>query len=353
MSDDGWGFADMYGMDEPGDEAPEEITDITSDDWRNILVIGRATSDGVYGETLSLIGHAKYLADELGCRVEVLLMGENLDAATAAICKYPVDNLYRVAAPDYAPLDHTGSIVAEVVRKRRPELVLGFQSRSGDAIIPYAAHRLGAGFLLGATEVRMDTMERRARVVCQGKNKEFQLQVECLSAPAFVSVQRGLFRAPLEDPYANTKVHDLDIDAGTFADVKILGQKDPPAATIETTERLVVAGARVRNADDLQAARELAVAFGAVFGVTQAVVDRGLAAPEDAIVGVLDRKALAAKLVVSVGCTGSLDMLEGVANAGTLVAIASGDNDPINDRAVYRVAGSVQEAVAEVLAALG
>lgn len=348
MSDDGWGFADMYGMDEPDDAAEQDLADVTSDDWRNILVIGRATADGVFPETLGLVGHAKYLADELGCRVEVLLMGESLDAATDALQKFPVDNLYRVAAPDYAPLDHTAGIVAEVVRKRRPELVLAFQSRSGDAIVPYAAHRVGAGFALGAKEVSIDTMERRTRVVHQGKNPEFQNVTEFLAAPAFVSVQRGLFRAPMEDPYASTKVHDLDIDAGKIAAITVHGHADPAAPTIETAERVVVAGARVRSAEDLQAARALAAAMGAVFGVTQAVVDRGLSS-DDPIVGVLDRKTAAAKLVIAVGCTGSLEMLEAVADAGTLVAVASGNNDPINDRALYRVPGSVQESCAAVI----
>ncbi len=342
MSDDGWGFADMYGMDEPSDSGGEELADVTSDDWRNILVIGRATNDGVYGETLSLVGHARYLADELGCRVEVLLMGGSLDAATEALQKYAVDNLYRVAAPDYAPLDHTAGIVAEVVRKRRPELVLAFQSRSGDAIVPYAAHRVGGGFALGAKEVSIDTMERRVRVVHQGKNPDFQIVTEFLDAPAFVTVQRGLFRAPMEDPYATTNVHDLDIEIGRVADVRVLGQNDPPPATVETAERLVVAGARVRNADELDAARRLATTLDAVFGVTQAVVDRGLSS-DDPVIGVLDRTS-GAKLVLAVGCTGSLEMLEAVADAGTLVAIASGDHDPINDRALYRVPGSIPDA---------
>ncbi len=351
MSDDGWGFADMYGMDEPGDDDASELVDVASEDWRNIMVIGRATKTGVYGETLSLVGHARYLADELGCRVEVLLIGTDLDAATETLGKYPVDNVYRVAVPDYAPLDQTATVVAEAVRKRRPELVLAFQSRSGDAIIPYAANRMGAGFALGASEVSIDTMERTTRVVHQGKNPEFRIVTEMLAAPAFVSVQRGLFRAPMEDPYATTKIHDLDIDVGKVADVKVLGHNDPPVPTVETAERVVVAGARIRGTNDLDAARKLAEALNAVFGVTQAVVDRGLS-DSDPIIGVLDRKTSAAKLVVGVGCTGSLEMLEAVAGAGTLVAVASGDNDPINDKAAYRVAGSVQDAVQAVIDSL-
>ena len=111
MSEDGWGFADMYGMDDDKPSAASDLADVTSDDWRNILVLGRATSDGVYPETLALVGRARHLADELGCRVEVVLVGEALDAATEVLKKYPIDNVYRIEAPTYAPIDHTAKVL--------------------------------------------------------------------------------------------------------------------------------------------------------------------------------------------------------------------------------------------------
>lgn len=351
--DDGWGFADMYGMDEPDDGDGEALADVQSDDWRNILVLGRATKTGVYPETLSLVGHAKYLADGLGCRVEVLLIGEDLDAATKVLGNYPVDHIYTVQAPDYAPIDHTAKILYEVVRKRRPELVLVFQSRTGDAVTPYAAHKLGAGFALGASKVDIDTMDRKTMVTHQGKNTKFQVVTQFIDTPAFVSVQRGLFRVPMEDPYSTTKVHPLDVDVGAIAPITVKGQREPPEPTVENCERLVVAGSRIRNGDDLAAARDLATKLDAVFAITRAVKDRGLAGDDDVVIGSRARvHARMAKLIIGVGCTGSLDVMEAFPDITTLVAVASGASDPINQRAAYRVAGSVDEAVAAVLAGL-
>ncbi len=348
--DDGWGFADMYGMDEPDDGDSKALDDVKSDDWRNILVLGRATKTGVFPETLSLVGHAKYLADGLGCRVEVLLIGEDLDAATKVLGNYPVDNIYTVKAPDYAPIDHTAKILYEVVRKRRPELVLVFQSRTGDAITPYAAHKLGAGFTLGASKVDIDTMDRKTMVTHQGKNTKFQVVTQFLDAPAFVSVQRGLFRVPMEDPYGTTKVYPLDVDVGAIAPIEVKGHRDPSQPTVENCERLVVAGSRIRNAEDLASARALATKLDAVFAITQSVKDRGLASDDDVVIGARARThAELAKLVVGVGCTGSLEVLEALPEHTTLVAVASGDSDPINGRAAYRVAGTVADAVAAVL----
>jgi electron transfer flavoprotein alpha subunit len=351
--DEGWGFADMYGMDEVEDAAPSDISDVESEDWRNILVLGRATGRTIYPETLSLVGHAKYLADGLGCRVEVLLIGEDLEDAVKILEKYPVDNVYTVQAPDYAPIDHTAKILYEVVRKRRPELVLVFQSRTGDAICSYAAHKLGAGFTLGAKRVEIDTMKRRTTVTHQGKNPKLQVLTEFLHAPAFVSVQRGLFRVPVEDPYGTTKLHPVEIDAGELADIQVKGRDPPPAATLATAERVVVAGARVRNKQDLAASRALAVKMDAVFVVTRAVVDRGLAGDDDVVLGARERMfAKAAKVIVGIGCTGSLNTLEAFSEDATIVAVSSGSSDPINKRATYRIDGAVADSVAAIAAAL-
>ena len=222
MSEDGWGFADMYGMDDDKPSAASDLADVTSDDWRNILVLGRATSDGVYPETLALVGRARHLADELGCRVEVVLVGEALDAATEVLKKYPIDNVYRIEAPTYAPIDHTAKVLEAVVRKRRPELILVFQSRTGDAVTAYTANRLGVGFVIGATSIEIDPYERRVRATHIATNERFQTVTDFQSAPQFVSVQRGLFRAPLEDSFANVNVYDLEVDVGRTAKIDVL-----------------------------------------------------------------------------------------------------------------------------------
>lgn len=344
MSDDGWGFADIYGMDDDASKSGgKDLADVTSDDWRNILVLGRATKDGVYPETLALVGRARHLADELGCRVEVVLVGEELDAATDVLKRYPIDNVYRVQAPTYAPIDHTAKILEGVVRKRRPELILVFQSRTGDAITAYTANRLGVGFVIGATNVEIDTYERRVRATHIATNETFQTVTEFQSAPQFVSVQRGMFRAPLEDSFANVNVYDLDIDVGRTAQIDVLVAEDPPAATLADAATVVVAGARCQTAEEVDAARDLAKRLGAVFGVTRSVRDRGLGA-DDELVGWKDQH-LAARLILAVGVRGSLDTMEAFEGNPTVCAIASKTGDPILRRAAYVVPGEVAEAV--------
>lgn len=338
-----WGFADM--VDDNPDDLPAELTEIKSDDWRNILVLGRATNEGVYPETLALISHARYLADELGCRVEVALIGEDIEPAVEELKKYSVDNIYKVKAPKYAPIDQAGLLLEELIKKRRPEMVFIFQSRSGDALTAYVASRLGVGFVLGASKVAMDTMERRAIVTHQAGNTKFQTVTRMLHQPQLVSVQGGMFRAPMEDPYSSTKVYDVELDVAATK-VVVLGQKEPPAATLQNADKVLVAGSRIRNPEELQLARDLATKLGAVFGVTRAAVDRDFATAE-LIVGKMDN-CIAPRLLVCVGVTGSMEFTEGIHGKPTTVAIGVGDDDPILKHAAYRVLGSVAEGIAEL-----
>jgi len=350
------GFADLYGASsEP--VAQTALDDVKSSDWRNILVLGRATETGVYPETLALVGRARFLADEVGCRVEVLLIGSSLDAATTQLKRYPIDTIYRVTAPDYAPIDHTARILEQVVRKRRPELILVFQSRTGDAITAYAANRLGVGFTTGASKVEIDTAQRLAVVThdsgapADGARRPFQVVTAMRAAPQFVSVQRGLFRAPLEEPYSHVRVHDLAVEAGRLAPIRVLGQKPAPPSAIEQADRVLVAGARIQTKDELQLARELARRLGAVFGVTTGIVERGLAEPGDPVVGVYDR-SISPRLLVTVGVRGALDLLEAINGHPTVCAIGCDPEDPIGKRAAYMVVGTVRETAQSVLDAL-
>jgi electron transfer flavoprotein alpha subunit len=338
-----WGFADM--VDDSFDDAPTELTEIKSDDWRNILVFGRATTDGVYPETLALVSHARYLANELGCRVEVALIGEDIDAAVEVLKKYPIDNIYKVKAPKYAPIDQAGLLLEGLIKKRRPEMVFIFQSRSGDALTAYVASRLGVGFVLGASKVTMDTMERRAIVTHQAGNTKFQTVTRMLHQPQLVSVQSGMFRAPMEDPYSSTKIFDVELDVTTTS-VKVLGQKEPMARTLENADTVLVAGSRIRNKEEMQLAKDLAAKLGAVFGVTRAAVDRNFATA-DLIVGKMD-KCISPRLLVCVGVTGSMEFVEGIKGKPTTVAIGVGDDDPILKHAGYRVTGTLAEGIVEV-----
>lgn len=351
MVEEGWGFADIYALDERS-EKPEELADVQGEDWRNILVLGRATRDGVYPETLALVGRARYMADELGCRVEVLLVGQDLEPATEVLRKYPIDTLYRVPGPDYAPIDYAAKVLEAVVKKRRPELVMAFQSRTGDAVVAYTANRLGVGFVVGATDLRVDTSERRFVAVHPASDGRFLVTTEFLDAPQFVSVQRGLFRAPMEDPYASVRVHDLAVEPGRVAAVTVQERQPPPEPTLETAERVVVCGARVSSREDVAAARRLAERLDARFGVTRAVLDRGLVDDGDLLVGVMDHH-IQPRLLVCVGVRGSLDVTEAVRGNPTICAVANEDGDPLLRRATYMVRGAVPDAVRALLDALG
>lgn len=350
MADDLGGWGALYDTPAAPDAKAAGLDDVRATDWRNILVLGRATKDGVYPETLALVGRARFLADELGCRVEVLLVGEDLEPATQELQKYPINTVYRVKAPSYAPIDHTAKVLVEVVRKRRPELVLVFQSRTGDAVTAFAANRFGVGFALGASKVEIDTAERRAVVTHESGLSKFHVVTQFRSHPQFVSVQRGLFRAPLEDPYAAVKVHDLDIDPGRLASIKVLGQKPPAAATIANAERVVVAGARVQSKEELELVRDLARRLDAHFGVTLGILERGLGHGEP-VVGVGDQH-VAPKLLVTVGVVGALDFLEAIDGNPVICSIGCNPNDPIAKQAAYMVAGDVEAGVKAVLGAL-
>ena len=117
---------------------------------------------------------------------------------------------------------------------------------------------------------------------------------------------------------------------------------------IERSQILVVAGKGLRRLEDLDLLRELAELLGGELAATRGIVERGWL-PADRQIG-LSGRSVTPDLLIACGVSGSVQFLEGVRQARTIIAIDSDPGARILAVAHDPVLGDLYEIVPAVIA---
>ncbi|MFN2322904.1 MAG: electron transfer flavoprotein subunit alpha/FixB family protein [Trueperaceae bacterium] len=294
-----------------------------------------------------LVSAGRQLADALGVPVAGLVLGEgpDTDAATAALAGF-VPTLYRVADPVLAHGGHEARTraIADVARAKGARAVLLSANRSGQAVAPRVALRLGGALLEDATVVRVED----GAVVAERLTylSRAVATVRAVAEPVVVSVKPGAY------PVADRAEAD-----GVVESLAVVFEPSDAAATVQPAERaararvaleeadVVVCGGRgLGGADAFEAhAVGLADDLGGAVAATRAVVDAGWR-PYAEQVGQTG-KSVSPKLYFGLALSGAVQHLSGMNRSGVIVAVNKDADAPIFKVADYGIVGDVRAVV--------
>lgn len=298
----------------------------------DVLVVAEHLGGKVSDSTFELLGKARELADPLGGRAVVALLGApglvgELGAADVAVtCDHR-------ALADYSPEAYE-IVLAEMVAERQPRLVLvgtttagldlaGALSASWDApLASYVIQLYAEGGALVATaqiyggKMLAEVVLEAERTVCSVTAGSFPAAagrgagtpaVEVMAPPAALEDLRSSFLELIE-PEAG----DVDI---TTADV------------------LVSVGRGIGSQDNLELVQELADALGAPLSASRPVTDLGWL-PKTRQVGKSGLK-VKPRAYLAFGISGAPEHLEGMSDAELIIACNTDAKAPIFDVAHY------------------
>jgi electron transfer flavoprotein alpha subunit len=123
---------------------------------------------------------------------------------------------------------------------------------------------------------------------------------------------------PLEPRDADVRVEQAELDAPLDSAVTLLESRPAPAHDLDESDVVVCLGSELEPAD-IARARELAERGGAAVGATRTVCDRG-DLPRNRQLGLYGR-AVAPRLLVTVGVPGDFEELTGFVKADVIAAV--------------------------------
>ena len=329
----------------------------------NIFVYCEIEEGTVAEVSQELLTKGRTLANRLGCRLEAVVAGQQLDGIEKQVLPYGVDVLHVFDAPGlypYTSLPHT-SILVNLFREEQPQIALMGATVIGRDLGPRVSSALGSGLTADCTALEIGNHEDRKA----GKTYEdllYQIRpafggnivatiVNPEHRPQMATVREGVMKKEIRDAaYQGETVH-LNVPQYVRDEdfvIEVIERHMEQSRVNLTAASIIVAGGYgMGSAENFQMLYELADVLGAEVGASRAAVDAGFADHERQIgqTGTTVRP----KLYIACGISGQIQHIAGMQESSMIISINSDPDAPINTIADYVITGTVEEVIPKMI----
>lgn len=329
----------------------------------NVFVYLEIEGQTVADVSLELLTKGRKLADKLGCRLEAVAAGHNLDGVEKQVMPYGVDVLHVFDAPGlypYTSMPHA-AVLSNLFREEKPQVCLMGATVIGRDLGPRVSSTLTSGLTADCTSLEIGDYEDR-KAGKSYKNLLYQIRpafggnivatiVNPEHRPQMATVREGVMKKEILDPnYAGKVVkHDVSkyVSDADYV-VKIIDRHIEKAKNNLKNAPIVVAGGYgMGSKEGFDMLFELAKELHAEVGASRAAVDAGFVDHDRQIgqTGITVRP----KLYIACGISGQIQHLAGMQESSIIISINSDPNAPINSIADYVVTGKVEEVIPKMI----
>lgn len=332
-------------------DAEPEIT-VNKDEWRGVTVFVEHQKGEIHNVTLELIGKARELASAVNHPVYAIMMGYGIEKSAEKLLEYGVDTVfvYDDKAFENFLLTPYSNAFTDFVEKIKPSSILVGATNIGRSLAPRIAARFRAGLTADCTILEMkentDLVQIRPAF---GGNIMAQI-INPSNRPQLCTVRYKIFPMPepVENPTGEVKVMTIT-EEQKKSPVEIL-EILPKAQELDLSEAeiIVAVGRGVKSQADLQLVEQLADTLGAQIACTRPLIENGWFGVKRQIG--LSGRTVNAKLIFTVGISGSVQFTSGMSSSDCIVAINNDKNASIFDIAHYGIVGDLYEVIPAILA---
>lgn len=330
----------------------------------NVFVYCEITEEGhVADVSLELCTKGRSLANDLGVKLETIVIGSGLEGVEKELFPYGVDVIHL--ADDsrlfpYTTLPHA-AIVNHVFEAEKPEIALFGASSIGRDLAPRIASALRCGLTADCTSLVIGEHEEKKSGKVY-KNLLYQIRpafggniiatiINPETRPQMATVREGVMKKEAVSATYQGEIKSVDT-AAVLQDedlvVKIVERHiEPPKINIKGAPIIVAGGYGVGSRENFELLYELAEVLGGEVGASRAAVDAGFVEHERQIgqTGVTVRP----KLYIACGISGAVQHRAGMDESAKIISINNDPNAPINHIADYTLIGSVSDIIPKMI----
>jgi electron transfer flavoprotein alpha subunit len=312
-----------------------------------VLIFAQRKNDKLLGTGYELVTVGRQLADKLSGGLAAVVFGSGSEDLAARLTAVGVDVCYTVDNADLDSFhdDSYAKVLAELITKVSPQVVLGAANSYGKALFGRLAAQLGCSLAADCIDLSIsdDGMLSVRRPAYGGKAL---LTVSFKSTPQMATVRPKIFAEaqPVDGHTGSVEAFAPSPEAVQSA-LKVEAGSVSSGGELSLTEAdIIVSGGRgLKEADNFKLIRELADAVGGAVGASRAIVDAGWV-PYKYQVGQTG-KTVNPKLYFALGISGAIQHLVGMQTSGTIVAVNRDPDAPIFNVATYGIVGDLFEVV--------
>ncbi len=326
-----------------------------------------------------LISEGRKLADEIGCELCGLLLGDNVEGIARELGGYGADKVLVCESPLLAQYttDAYAKVICDVVMDKKPEVFLIGATNIGRDLGPRLAARLHTGLTADATHLDIDTAKyveflKEASTIDLSKQKfDYEDRNLKMTRPAFgghlmatiicprfrpqmSTVRPGVMKkAPFDQAKADACVIEKPAFTLTADDIKteVLSVEKAAKKLVDLIGADVIVSVGRGISKDVEKgialAEELASVLGGVVGASRAVVDAGWIS-SDHQVGQTG-KTVHPKIYVALGISGAIQHTAGMQDSECIIAVNKNETAPIFGVSDYGIVGDLFKVVPQLI----
>jgi electron transfer flavoprotein alpha subunit len=329
----------------------------------NICVYCEYDEGKIQDVSFELLTKGRSLANQLGCRLEALVIGENLDGIENEIAKYGADIVFVAddkRLQSYSTLPHA-AIAVGLFKETQPQIALMGATSIGRDLGPRISSALSSGLTADCTELEIGEYEDKKAGV-KHENLLYQIRpafggniiawiVNPDNKPQMATVREGVMRKEILNE--NHRAERINIDVNKYlsdADfvVKIIERHiETSKINLKNAPVIIAGGYGVGSKENFELLHELAHAISAEVGASRAAVDAGFTEKERQIgqTGITVRP----KLYIACGISGQIQHIAGMQDSAMVISINNDLAAPINKLADYVIHGDIAQIVPKMI----
>lgn len=328
------------------------MTDREVFDWHGIWAYVEHENSRVEDASLEILAKGRELAARIHERLTAIVIGKEEKKIASDAVSHGADHVILVNSPvlEQHRTEPYTKVLADLVRERRPNILLVGATRNGRDLAGRLAVRLGTG--LTANVVRLDIEKETGLLLggVPGFGGRILAMCKCpRDRPQMATVRPGIFKADKPDPARKADIEEVSPSIGeNEIHTWIVDRKTSEFTDISQIKRLVIAGNGTGG--DLSLVKELADLIDGGIGVTRPLADAGIISRDHQIgsTGLVVKP----RIVLVLGVSGDAHFVSGIEQAETVVAINSDPEAEIFQYADYCLVDDLFKVVPSLIAQL-
>ena len=340
-------------------------------EYKGVWVFCEQRQGKLMSTDFELVSEARKLADELGCEVTGLLLGDNVEGIAKELGGYGADKVMVCDSPllkDYTT-DAYAKVVCDMVNEYKPEVLLIGATNIGRDLGPRCAARLHTGlcadcthldvdvpnyiqFLRESSTLDVDSMkwdmeDRNLKMTRPAFGGHLMATIICPRfRPCMATVRPGVMK---KNAFDEAKANAVEIVKPNFTltaedihtDVTEVVKAAKKLVDLIGADYIVSVGLGISKDVEggIKLAEELAEVLGGVVGGSRATIDSGWLSA-DHQVGQTG-KTVHPKVYVALGISGAIQHKAGMQDSECIIAVNKNDTAPIFEIADYGICGDL------------
>lgn len=329
----------------------------------NVFVYCEIEEGVIVDVSLELLSKGRKLANELGCKLETIIVGENIQGIEKQVFQYGVDRVHiadQKGLYPYTTLPHT-SIVVGVFEEEKPQVTLFGATSIGRDLAPRVASALRCGLTADCTSLIIGD-HTETKTGKEYKNLLYQIRpafggniiatiINPDTRPQMATVREGVMKKEITSESYSGEVINVNVDKYVKNDDFVLEiidrQIEAKKINIKGAPIIIAGGYGVGSKENFKLLYDLAQVIGGEVGASRAAVDAGFIEHERQIgqTGITVRP----KLYIACGISGAVQHSAGMDQSAQIISINTDPRAPINQIADYTIIGKVEDVLPKMI----